>query len=164
MPSPTRPVQLRCNYFENPLGLHDQAPRLSWRLATDGRRGARQAAYRITVSSARNGRADLWNSGRVASDATTQITYTGKPLVSGQRAWWRVEVWDEKNRHSESAVAFWEAGLLQPAEWQGDWIGSALAGGPEVSMPSPYLRTIFNVGRKVAAARLYVTALGCFEF
>ncbi|HRI81912.1 MAG TPA: family 78 glycoside hydrolase catalytic domain [Opitutaceae bacterium] len=164
MPAPTRPVQLRCNYFENPLGVHDQTPRLSWRLATDGRRGARQTAYRITVSSTRNGRADLWNSGRVASDATTQIPYAGKPLASRQRAWWQVEVWDEKNRRSESSPAFWETGLLHAADWLGEWIGSSLAGGPEVSMPSPYVRTIFNVSRQLASARLYVTALGCFEF
>ena len=164
MPSPTRPTQLRCNYFENPLGVHDQTPRLSWRLATDGHRGARQNAYRITVSTLRNGRADLWNSGRIASDATTQIPYAGKPLATGQRAWWRVEVWDEKSRRSESTPAFWEMGLLHAADWHGEWIGAALAGGPETGAPSPYLRTIFNVGQKLRSARLYATALGLYEF
>jgi alpha-L-rhamnosidase len=164
MPSPTRPVQLRCNYFENPLAVHDAAPRLSWRLATDGRRGARQTAYRITASTRRNGPPDLWSSGRVPSDATTHVAYAGQPLASRQRAWWRVEVWDERKRRSVSTAAFWEAGLLKPAAWQGEWIGSALAGGPEVALPSPYVRTIFNVSGKIASARLYVTALGCYEF
>ncbi len=164
MPSSTRPVQLRCNYFENPLAIHDAAPRLSWRLASDGRRGARQTAYRITVSTRRNGRADLWNSGKVATDATTHIAYRGTPLASRQRAWWQVEVWDEKGRRSVSAHAYWEAGLLNASDWHGEWIGSTLAGGPEASMPSPYVRTIFNVAAKPVSARLYASALGCFEF
>ena len=164
MAAPTLPVQLRCNHLENPLGVHDAAPRLGWRLATGDRRNARQTAYRITVSSARTGDADLWDSGRVRSDATSQIPYRGRPLASCQRAWWRVEVWDERNRRSESAPAFWEAGLLSRQEWRGTWIGAALAGGPESGAPSPYLRTIFNVGKKVASARLYATALGLYEF
>ena len=164
MAASTLAVQLRCNYFENPLGVHDAAPRLSWRLAAGDRRGARQTAYRIRVSTTRSGKADLWDSGRVRADATTQVTYRGKPLASRQRAWWHVEVWDEKNRRSESVPAFWEAGLLARQEWRGSWIGGALAGGPEVGAHSPYLRTIFNVGKKVASARLYATALGLYEF
>lgn len=164
MPSPTRPVQLRCNYFANPLAIHDPAPRLSWRLATDGRRGARQTAYRIRVATRRNGPADLWDSGKVISDATTHVAYGGTPLASRQRAWWQVEVWDERSRRSVSAPAFWEAGLLHGSDWHGEWIGSTLAGGPEASMPSPFVRTIFNVADELAGARLYVTALGCFEF
>ncbi|MEO6873349.1 MAG: family 78 glycoside hydrolase catalytic domain, partial [Opitutaceae bacterium] len=148
----------------NPLGVHDATPRLSWKLATGDRRGARQTAYRIVVSTSRNGAANLWDSGRVKSDATTQITYRGPALASRQRAWWRVEVWDEKNRRSESAPAFWEAGLLTRQDWRSTWIGTSLAGGPEVGAHSPYLRTIFNVGKKIASARLYATALGLYEF
>ncbi len=158
------PVQLRCNYFDNPLGVHDPAPRLSWQLAAGDRRGARQTAYRIVVSAGRAGAGVLWDSGRVRSDATTQVTYAGSPLASRQRVWWRVAIWDEKNRRSESAPAFWEAGLLSRKDWRGSWIGAAFAGGPEVGAHSPYLRTIFNVGKKVASARLYATALGLYEF
>ncbi|MDB6094148.1 MAG: alpha-L-rhamnosidase [Verrucomicrobia bacterium] len=164
MAIPTLAAQLRCNLLDNPLGVHDATPRLSWRVESDGRRGARQAAYRIVVSTQRNGPANLWDSGRVKSDATTQIAYAGNALTSRQRAWWRVEIWDEKNRRSESAPAYWEAGLLTRGDWKGNWIGAALAGGPETGAPSPFLRTIFNVGKKVASARLYATALGLYEF
>jgi len=164
MPSPTRPTQLRCNFLPNPLGLDDPAPRLSWQVASDGRRGARQIAYRIRVSSRRTGEANLWDSQRVNSSAADGITYAGIPLNSRQRAWWRVEIWDEQRRSHTSAPAFWETGLVQPAEWQAEWIGAALAGGPESTVPSPYLRTIFNIGKPIASARLYVTALGLYEF
>ena len=164
MPSPTRPVELRCNFLANPLGLHDQAPRLSWRLATDGRRGARQSAYQVRVSSKKNGPADLWDSGRVSSDETANLAYAGKALASARRAWWTVEIWDERNRSSVSTSAHWEMGLLAASDWQGQWIGASLAGGPETGAPSPYLRTIFNVGKALRSARLYATALGLYEF
>jgi alpha-L-rhamnosidase len=164
MATSTRPVQLRCNHLTNPLGQHDSTPRLSWRLATDGRRGALQTAYRIQVSTKRNGPADLWDSKWVNSDATSGITYAGKALVSRQRAWWRVEIRDERRQSSSSAPAFWEAGLLSAGDWQAAWIGSDLAGGPETGAPSPYLRTVFNVSKGLRSARLYVTALGLYEF
>ena len=164
MPSLARPVQLRCNHLTNPLGQHDPSPALSWRISSDGHRGARQSAYRIQVSTRRNGPADLWDSKWVKSDATHGIPYSGQPLTSRQRAWWRVEVQDETGQSAASAPAYWEAGLLHPDEWQGEWIGSALAGGPDSTVPSPYLRTIFNVSKKVTRARLCVTALGLYEF
>lgn len=160
----TRVVGLRCNHLVNPLGVHDAAPLLSWRLEAGERRGARQTAYRITVSTTRDGAADLWDSGRVASDQTQHIAYAGQTLASRQRAWWRVTVWDEANRAAESKAAFWEAGLLSPDDWRARWIGSALVGGPETATPSPHLRTVFNVSRKVVSARLYVSALGLYEF
>ena len=160
----TKPVQLRCNYLTDPLGVHDPAPRLSWKLADAGRRGARQTAYRILVSSRRHGGPDLWDSGRVKSDATTQLPYRGRALVARERAWWRVQSWDERNRRSESAPAFWEAGLLARGDWSGSWIQAPFAGGLESGTPSPYLRAAFPVRKKIVSARLYVTALGLYEF
>ena len=85
---------LRCEYLVNPLGIDERRPRLSW-IIESNRRGAKQIAYRIQVAStpemlARN-EADLWDSGRVRSDASTEIVYRGRGLASRQRAWWRVE-------------------------------------------------------------------------
>lgn len=164
MRSPTRPLDLRCNHLTNPLGQHDTTPRLSWRLATDGRRGARQTAYRVRVSSRRRGPADLWDSGRVVSDASHGIVYGGLAPASRQRAWWTVEVWDEQRRRSTSSPAFWEMGLFAAADWSAQWIGGDLVGGPESAVPAPQVRTIFNLAGKIAQARLYVTALGLYEF
>jgi len=43
-----RPVYLKCEYLDNPLGIDEAHPRLSWKLM-DGRRGARQTAYEVVL-------------------------------------------------------------------------------------------------------------------
>jgi alpha-L-rhamnosidase len=155
-------TNLRCEQFENPVGIDREQPRLSWRLET-GRRGARQTAYRITVSSQLGGPADLWDSGRVESDHTSEIPYQGTALTSGQRAHWRVEVWDETDASNSSPDAWWEVGLLNEGDWTAQWIGSSVLGGPRTSAPAPYLRKAFALDKPVTQARLYVTALGIYE-
>ncbi len=170
MPDAARLYALRCEYAPNPLGIAVARPRLSWKLQAD-RRGARQTAYQILVATSldalRADRADLWDSGKVASDQSLHVEYAGTPLGSSQRAWWRVRVWDENDVVSpDSELAWWETGLLARSDWRAEWIGGALVGGPRTSVPAPYLRKTFGVEptNPIAAARLYVTALGLYEF
>ncbi len=160
----SRPVHLRCEYFENPLGLDERQPRLSWWLDAEHRRGARQTAYQLLVSSEPGGAPDLWDSGKVASDASRHIVYAGKPLRSRQRAWWRVKAWDERGHATESTErAFWEMGLLERGDWKAQWITGTLTGGRWTTIPAPYLRKTFFVGARVTRARLYATAFGAYE-
>ena len=126
-----RPANLRCEYRSNPLGIDEREPRLSWLLLATktGARGLRQSAYRIEVASNETdlaaGKADLWDSGKVESGESTQITYAGKPLGSGQQAFWRVQVWDRDGRASQwSPAARWSMGLLSTADWKAKWIGA----------------------------------------
>jgi len=55
-------------------------------------------------------------------------------------------------------------GLLERSEWVGQWIGAPLAGGPRTTSPCPFLRKTFAIREPVRSARLYVTALGVYEF
>ncbi len=155
--------QLRCEYLENPLGIDASQPRLSWEL-TSAQRAQRQAAWQILVATSRErlapGVADLWDSGRVASGETAQIRYAGKALVSRQRCYWRVRVWDQDDRLAESAPAFWEMGLLQPGDWQAQWIARTT---DTNSQPAPLLRRAFSVDRPVKQARVYICGLGYHE-
>jgi len=159
-----RPVHLRCEYLENPLGIDERQPRLSWWLDAEHRRGARQTAYQILASSAPGGEADLWDSGKVVSDGSIHVAYAGKPLRSRQRVWWRVRAWDERGRPGESSErTWWEMGLLERNDWRAQWIMGTLVGGRWTSVPAPYLRKTFFVGARVTRARLYATALGVYE-
>jgi alpha-L-rhamnosidase len=124
---------LRCEYRENPLGIDVSRPRLSWQLRSN-RRGARRAAYRIIVAASEatlaEGAGLLWDSGRVESDQSVHIAYAGAALMSGQRVYWKVTVWDDAGGQAESAVAYWEMGLLERDAWQGQWIGAPFVGWP----------------------------------
>ena len=127
---PLRPVDLRCEYRKNPLGIDAPQPRLSWILeATDpGARGQMQTAYQILVASTeerlRANQGDLWDAGKANSDHSIQVVYSGKALASRSQVWWKVRVWDKSGRPSAwSAPAFWSMGLLKADDWQGKWIG-----------------------------------------
>ncbi len=158
------PDQLRCEYLDNPIGIDASEPRLSWVCMSD-QRGQKQSGYQIIVASSEanlkaNG-GDLWDSGRVASDETAQIPYAGKPLLSGQRCYWKVRLWDQDGKNSSySTPAFWEMGLLSPADWKGRWIGRTT---DTNSQPAPLLRRVFDLNGKVKRARAYICGLGYYE-
>ncbi|UCD27570.1 MAG: hypothetical protein JSV03_10680, partial [Planctomycetota bacterium] len=121
-------ANLRCEYLTDPVGIDVVQPRLSWVLESD-RRGAKQTAYRIMAASSRanieDDKGDLWDTGKVISDQTVFVVYEGKPMQTGMRVWWKVQVWDENNEVSAfSKPAYWEMGLLKPEDWQAKWISA----------------------------------------
>jgi alpha-L-rhamnosidase len=138
------PQDLRTEYRKDPQGIDVAEPRLSWLLAAknSAARGLRQAAYRVLAASSErllaSGTGDLWDSGRVESDESTQVAYRGNPLVSGEQIFWKVQVWDQDRNASDwSAAARWSVGLLRAGDWQGKWIGREEAEGYE-DPASPY--------------------------
>ncbi|QPC84160.1 glycoside hydrolase family 78 protein [Phototrophicus methaneseepsis] len=157
---------LICEYRSNPLGIDVTKPRLGWQMQTD-RQGARQTAYRILAASTPEGLhnedADLWDTGRIESDQSIHVPYKGLSLTSRQRVYWCVIVWDETDEASQSAPAWFEMGLLDQADWQAEWIGGELRGGPRSTIPAPYLRKSFMLPAPVQSARLYTTAIGLYE-
>lgn len=167
------PVDLRCEYLVNPQGIDETAPRLNWRLAGEGR-GLRQSAYRVLVASSpellAKDKGDLWDSGRISTNATTGIAYAGKPLASRTQCYWKVRSWDQSAKATPwSEPARWSMGLLAPQDWQAEWISfrdrSPLhTSRSELSLPSPrYYRHEFQAARPIKRATLYSTALGIYE-
>ena len=61
-------TNLRCEMLENPLGIDEKKPRLSWQLNSD-QRNVQQTAYHIIVSSSKEklekNEADVWNPGKI---------------------------------------------------------------------------------------------------
>ena len=168
------PIDLRCESTRNPLGIDAVRPRLSWKLeAVNDARNQSQSAYRISVASTEAlleaGEADLWDSGKVASARQLFVEYEGPPLRSGERCFWRVQVWDQDGRISEpSEISWWEMGLLSPEDWTGLWIsdGSELPEAEEVFYeedPAPLFRRSLQINKPVKRARLYAVGLGYCE-
>jgi alpha-L-rhamnosidase len=166
-------VALRCEYRENPLGIDETKPRLSWRV--DSReRGQRQTAYQILVATGSEllqpGKADLWDSGKVSSDETVNVEYGGKELSSGIEYFWTVRTWDVKGEPSAwSKPAMWSMGLLHANEWRADYISyrddSAVHKDPSaLFLPAArQYRKEFNTAKPVKRATIYATALGVYE-
>ena len=129
-PGTLRPVDLRCEYRLNPLGIDAVAPRLSWKseALNPAARGLGQSAYRILAARSeallQRNSGDLWDSGKVDEDRSIQVTYSGKLLTSGALVWWKVQVWDNGGNPSTwSEPAHWSMGLLAPNDWKAKWIG-----------------------------------------
>jgi len=163
------PQHLECEYLPSPIGIDAAHPRLSW-LDVSSRREERQTAYRVLAATTKillkAGKGDLWDSGKVASDDTAQVAYSGRTLASCERAFWAVRVWDGDDRPSAwSEPVAWEMGLLLPDDWHGKWIARAPYESPESAdrLPLPLLRREFKLDGKVKQARAYVIGLGYFE-
>jgi len=145
-------VDLRCNYWENPLGIDVPNPTLGWTLkALNAKmRGVDQSAYQVLVASSsellNKNVGDLWNSGKVKSDVMGQILYAGKLLQSNQKCWWKVKIWNEKGKKSAwSEPATWTMGLMSADDWKAKWISAA--GAEKYAIKYTSARQDINLGR-----------------
>lgn len=167
IPSPLRVEQLRTEYKTNPVGIDVALPRFSWKLFSS-ERNTMQKAYQIQVAKDDKFSKKLmvWNSGDIVSDASHLIDYQGPNLQSRQRYFWKVKVTDNYGNVVESAVNYFEMGLLTPADWQAQWIEPEKDGfDVKKQQPASLLRKEFitKPKGKIASARLYVTSRGLNE-
>jgi len=172
-----RCVDLRCEYLNSPLGIDVIQPRLGWKIeaADTYKRGLHQQAYRILVAGsvdtlARN-QGDLWDSHEVKSDQSIHVVYQGVALKSGMQCFWKVQVWDQDGHLSPwSKPSRWTMGLLEPSDWQAQWIGTdqqfvKLKGliPTEKYLADPWLRKVITVEEKPTRATMYVASVGFHE-
>jgi len=150
----------------DPICIDATIPRFSWQLDGAGRHSVMQTAYEIkviTYTSLKKGKHEVWNSGKTASDQSVYVPYKGETLLSGQKYYWQVRVWDNTGKASEwSAPASWQMGLLTPVDWKAQWITPAFKE-DSVNRPSPLFRKEFSLTKKVATAMAYITAHGLYE-
>lgn len=180
---------LKCEYQNNPLGIDIAQPALMWKIAADTR-GVKQTAYQLIIAERLE---DLhaedccfFDSGKVSSEQSTNLVYSGLTLQSRQRYYWKVRIWDQLDQVTAwSPVSWWEMGLLHASDWQATWIepvqnvakqesvkhpGELFSPVPDPEqlrqrelMPCQYLRRVFEVDGKLETARLYITAHGIYD-
>ncbi len=161
-PASGTPVDLRCDYAVNPLGVDSLAPRLFWNLPSSAHR-QHQSAYEIIAASSQkilaHNDGDLWRSGKIISDETIQIPYAGKKLESSQPIFWKVRAWDASGKISAwSRPATWTMGVLEKSSWHAQWIGAA-----DTNIPSLLLRKEFSVKNGLQRALINLCGLGEYE-
>ena len=175
--------ELRCEYHPNPLAIGTLRPRFSWKLQPNdpAARDVSQTAYEIQVAREADGlgAAPLWSSGKTPSSATDQIPYAGPLLGPGERAIWRVRVWDAGDTVSAwSGTASFGIGLLAQQDWSALWISAKddhasttteniqnFVGDPKrgkiVITPAKYFRREFDTP-SIVRATIHATALGVY--
>jgi arylsulfatase A-like enzyme len=86
-------------YQLNPVHVTFNKNQFSWDVSNDTQK---QTAYQILVASSKekidNNIGDVWNSGKIKSDANSDIKYQGSKLNSTKKYFWKVRVYDELNR------------------------------------------------------------------
>src|SRR5450432_3303539 len=75
-------TNLLCENLSNPIGVDNTQPGFSWQLSTD-KRNTMQTAYEIRIGKNQSltaGKNLLWNSGKISSEESVQVTYKGAGL------------------------------------------------------------------------------------
>jgi alpha-L-rhamnosidase len=176
-------AELHCQSSKNPLGVESKNPVLSWQTSSN-LRGAAQLAYQILVADneekLRQNIGNIWDSKKVISSQSLQITYNGMALKAGNQYYWKVKVWDNKGNAKWSSPAYWQMGLFNTADWKGAlWIGYEKmaeadkivpaingAGKKEIGLREnilPLLRKEFVVSKQLKKATIFISGLGHFD-
>ena len=167
---PVAVTELKTERMTDPMSIDTPQPRLGWVLKSD-KQDVMQTSYRIIVASTKDkaGRleGDLWDA-TVNSDQSQWVKYAGKELRSNTPCYWRVKVTTTQGESDWSETAMWNVGLLNEADWSGQWIGLDKAMPWDVEaehsqLSSRYLRTEFKVEKPVKRATLYISGLGMYE-
>lgn len=100
------PDGLMCDLMSHPeqAKIAPLAPNFSW-IVPGSERGDRQTAYRLRVAESgaalQNPKICRWDSGKVATDRSTAVAYTGPALQAEHRYVWQVQTWDRNGQVSD---------------------------------------------------------------
>ena len=172
-------ARIRTEYLKDPLGIDIRRPRIFWNC--EG--GVKQTAYEIVTAEGSLGKAET----------DRMEARWPRELSSRERIAFRLRLWDEDGEPGElSEEAFFEAGLLEPSDWQSTWITGdyhpdksvwrkkqlfgrrMLPNGIDFLIqsnrpesvpryPADCFRKKFELPGNVKKARLYATACGLYE-
>lgn len=164
---------LQCEGLVDPLGIDVVQPRLSWKIVANIA-DVEQTAYQVLVASSQekldDNKADLWDSGKVTSNQSINITYLGGKLDSKKEAYWKVKTWTTKGESNWSEMAFWSMGILTYSEWKSTrWIGyNELFPGDTIGqfskLSARYIRKQINLEKPIKSAKVYIMGMGLYEF
>lgn len=125
-----------------------------------------QTAYQIIVASKlellASGKGDIWDSGKVISRMQNYIDYSGTPLSSATRYYWKVRTWDkEGNASAYSESTYFDTGLFSAEDWKGaNWIRRD---SKDPNVYTYFRKNLALSGKKVKKAMVYLSACQNYE-
>jgi alpha-L-rhamnosidase len=156
------PTGLRCEYMTEPVGIDVSKPRFSW--VIESSEPFIQDYYQVEIATSEelllNGKADIWNTGRIAGNKTLAV-FAGKALNAFQKYYWQVTVGNKGTKiEKASKVATFETAMMNPSDWHAQWITDEH---DKDFKPSPLFRKTFIAGKQIKQARAYITGVGYYE-
>ena len=179
-------AKITTDYKVNPTALENKKPKFSWIVNADGFNKS-QSAYHILVASSADklsqNDADIWNSKKVNSSASTFVSYEGIELIPMQTYFWKVKIWDEAGKPSDwSTMQTFEMSLMKDTNWgAAKWItlnkdtrtsphrfrsyktGKMKAPTLVDGFAASYFRKETTIGKEVKSATAYIAGLGYYE-
>lgn len=151
--------QLATERLVNPESIETLTPRFSWKLSSD-QRNVIQVAYEVVVM---QGDKVIWNSGKINSSSSVLNPYEGADLLSGNKYYWKVRVWDNYGKISKwSAISSFRMGLLSSSDWKAQWIEPGYEE-DTILRPCPVFKKSFSTSKRVISAMAYITSHGLYE-
>ena len=149
------PSDLKCDYLENPVGIDNPFPRLTWQIDDDSP-GAIQSAFSILVGTdsleVENGEGSMWHTKKIHSQQQL-VSYAGAALQPFTKYYWKVITWNKKNDRNASTVYSFETGMMDIKNWQGNWISD----GRDIQYkPAPCFRKQFTARNEIEIGRAHV--------
>lgn len=170
-----------------PIGINSNEVKFGWQLKSSGF-DVKQMAYKILVSENKNFEELVWDSGKIDSEESQHIKYSGPKLNDAEDYYWKVEVWSTNSGSSESE---WNHFYTAPksADLNAEWIGaitrkdshlpegrkmhtptfkksirdSIVAAADSLAYRSIMLRNEFKANKQLQAAKVYISGLGHYK-
>jgi alpha-L-rhamnosidase len=179
------PGDLKCNNLSNPSGTN-MSPNFGW-IVTSEARGKVQSAYQLILSRDTKNldpeKEVLWNTGKIISNQSSWIPYSGPALEPAKIYFWSIRIWDRDDKPSGwSKPGYFITGLFDQQDWSGaKWIsfeevpdsmllvpgihkGTKLKGDIATKRSVvPYFRKEFTVQKKIKEAFVFISGLGQYE-
>lgn len=98
-----KPNDLTVEWIRVPeqVEILDPSPEYGWTVPNMAKA---QAAYQLLVASSKenlnNGIGDIWDSGKIWSNVSSDVPHEGKDLLPGNTYFWKVRIWDHELRTS----------------------------------------------------------------
>ncbi len=158
-------IELRTDNVSNPVGI-GLNPYFGWKI-TDTDKEELQTAFQILIAThpdlLREGKADVWNSGKTQSSQINFVYLNENiPLVADTKYYWTVKLWDKMNEAGEfAAPASFVYGLNSISDWSGaKWINRATK---DKDIYSYFRKSLTVEKKKIKQAILYISASHSYE-
>lgn len=146
-----------CEYRKNPVGIDSLKPRFSW-ILEDNKAGLKQSWYQIIVAEQEDFDAVVWDSGKVESDQTININYSGKKLESLKKYCYYVLIGLSDGHEVKSKNSCFTTGLMSPDKWEAGWLG-----GPKMEKHSFNFRKEFQIKHSLKNAIVLFASPNYYE-